>query len=864
MKNSAFESWSEMAFVMAALAAMAAAPCGAQPRLLFTDITSGPGSGGQDNLGAFVAIYGEGFGAGQGASTVTIGGQSVARVMVWGENNAPARGLDLVVVQVGPAAVSGSIVITVQGQSSNGLPFTVRGGNIYFVTQAGGSDGNPGSYNQPWATLWRPRQSVQPGDLVYVRGGTFSQFDPDYPGWDALLMIEGSTSPSGTPAAPIAYVGYPAEPPLLANAAARRGVLISQDSGPMSHYVIANLELAQSDAPVGLTGIGQRVVGNDLHDGAPGDSGALGVNGDTSATAIFGNLLEHNGVAGNKLCHAIYLGGFGANLDVELGWNEVRNQQGGRGIQVYGHQNGDLVDDLRIHGNRITGSELNGILLGGTDAATEILGAVQVWNNVVAGNGEDGVRVNDPSGSVAIRHNTVHDNAFSQVFLEEAGTGRVALEDNLLLATAGQGYYAFQAGQSDPTSFVAAANLVWGAGACPAWDPGCVNQDPLLANPTGGDYHPLPASPAIDAGVTTTIAVDHDGVKRPQGPGHDIGAYEYGSGGVTAPAAYLVGEGLGAPNPNRVRVFDGNGAATAVDFLAYAAGQWGVNVGTGAIDPTVGDEILTGPGPGAVFGPQARGFSAAGVAMGKVNFYAYGTLRFGLNVTGVAVDGDAFDEIVTGPGPGAVFGPHVRAFDVDGGGVSVIAKINYFAYGTLKYGLNVAGGDVDGDGYGEIVTAPGPGAIFGPQVRGWNFDGGAIASIAKINFNAFATTQFGANVAGGDVDTDGYGEMACAPGPGAGVGFQGRFVGFDYDGTAVGALPGFDVTAFTTGYGGRVGLGSVPRDGRDDLVGGAGRDPAADATVRAFRYGGAALTPYAPFIAFPTVTYGVNATAGKL
>jgi len=32
------------------------------PVLFFTDITSGPQSGGQDNLGAFITIYGEGFG----------------------------------------------------------------------------------------------------------------------------------------------------------------------------------------------------------------------------------------------------------------------------------------------------------------------------------------------------------------------------------------------------------------------------------------------------------------------------------------------------------------------------------------------------------------------------------------------------------------------------------------------------------------------------------------------------------------------------------------------------------------------------------------------------------------------------------
>ncbi|MFN7975198.1 MAG: hypothetical protein U0166_23075 [Acidobacteriota bacterium] len=219
---------------------------------------------------------------------------------------------------------------------------------------------------------------------------------------------------------------------------------------------------------------------------------------------------------------------------------------------------------------------------------------------------------------------------------------------------------------------------------------------------------------------------------------------------------------------------------------------------------------------------------------------------------------------MTGPGPGAVFGPHVRGFNVDGGSAAPIAKISFFAYGTLKFGVNVSGGDVESDGFDEILTAPGPGVVFGPQVRGFDYDGAAIASISKINFNAFATTQYGANVAGGDADGDAFAEIAGAPGPGASPSFPSRFLGFDYDGAAIAALPGFDVTPFTTSYGGRVGLGSIPADGRDDLVAGAGRDPAADATVAAHRYTGASLTPYAPFVAFPAATYGVSATAGDL
>ena len=329
---------------------------------------------------------------------------------------------------------------------------------------------------------------------------------------------------------------------------------------------------------------------------------------------------------------------------------------------------------------------------------------------------------------------------------------------------------------------------------------------------------------------------------------------------------FVAGEGLGAPNPNRVRVHGPAGSPTSTDFLAYAAGGWGVNVGAAAIDGSGAASILTAPGPGAVFGPQVRAFTPQAAPLGKVNFYAYGTLRFGATVSAGDTDGDGYAEILTGAGSGVVFGPHVRAFDYDGGTLSAVAKVSFFAYFTLKYGVNVGRADVEADTFDEILTGPGPGAIFGPQVRGFDVDGGSAASIAKINFNAFGIPQYGANVAGGDFDGEGYGEIAATPGPGPGTAFPSRFVGFDFDATAVVPLPGFDVTPYPSiYYGGRVGSGDPSGDGASDLITGAGRDPAADATVNAYGYDGANLAPLSPtFDPFPGQTYGVNVAGGNL
>ncbi|MFN7975586.1 MAG: putative Ig domain-containing protein [Acidobacteriota bacterium] len=329
---------------------------------------------------------------------------------------------------------------------------------------------------------------------------------------------------------------------------------------------------------------------------------------------------------------------------------------------------------------------------------------------------------------------------------------------------------------------------------------------------------------------------------------------------------YIVGEGLGQTNPNRVRVYLPSGAPGTTDFLAYVANQWGTNVASGDVDTGTYDEILTGPGPGPVYGPQVKSFRRDGTFMPKINFYAYGTLRYGVNVGSANVDGDVYDEILSGAGPGAAFGPHVRGWNFDNNVLTPIAKISYFAYGTLKFGVNVTGGSVDADAFEEIATGPGPGQIFAPQVRGWNYDGTTITSINKINFNAFTVLQYGANVAVGNVDADAFAEIAASPGPGAGANFPSRFRGFNYDATAINPLTGFDITPFTTTFfGGRAGIADVNNDGTADLLCGAGRDVLADSTVKAYQYNGTTLTQLpGSFLPFATDTYGVNVAGGKL
>ncbi len=298
---------------------------------------------------------------------------------------------------------------------------------------------------------------------------------------------------------------------------------------------------------------------------------------------------------------------------------------------------------------------------------------------------------------------------------------------------------------------------------------------------------------------------------------------------------HIVGAGHGLPNPNRIRAYTSAGNPTTLDFPGYGAGAWGVNVG------------------------------GTGAAMAKLNYYAYATLRYGVDIAGGTIDVDAYSEILTTPGPGAVFGPHVRAWNFDGASLSAISKVSFFAYATLEYGANAAAADVDGNGFAEILTAPGPGPSFAPHVRGFDFDGSAVAAIPGCSFFAFAGIVRGAWISGGDVDGDAFGEIVATPGPGASASYPARFLGFKFTGSTIATLPGFDATPLSSRYGGRAAIGDVDLDGAADLVASAGPDPAADSQIRALRYTGTGMAPLpGSFTAFPAYTYGASVASGHL
>lgn len=160
--------------------------------------------------------------------------------------------------------------------------------------------------------------------------------------------------------------------------------------------------------------------------------------------------------------------------------------------------------------------------------------------------------------------------------------------------------------------------------------------------------------------------------------------------------------------------------------------------------------VIVGPAQGG--SPQIRVLDLKGKA--KKQFYAYEkSFRGGVSFAVKDLGDDAVREIITGPGKGRE--PEVRIFRMDG---SIIDK--FLAYPkSFRGGINVAAGDLDGDGNKEIIVSPQSGI---QKVKTFKFQKGKWTSV-NWDFSAYAGSPVGVNIAIGDFDGDRKDEVAAVP-----------------------------------------------------------------------------------------------------
>lgn len=398
--------------------------------------------------------------------------------------------------------------------------------NTFYVDQnhASANDSNDGTEAAPWLTIQHAANTVQAGDTVIVKTGTYD---------------ERITFASGITGAPGNRITFRAEPrrtvdiwgfytantdylriegfnittsPTLTGWTDTQGIFIRSDyveivdnyfyevkaaavqaywgtPWPKAAYVADN-RIYQSQKGVVAAGADWLIENNEVE--RLFDWG----NGDADYSRFFGeNIIFRNNY-------------FHSTLESEIGAAHVdgfqtfdNNNEYARNILIEGnvvrtfHQG--FMGEARVYGNSADIIFRNNIF---TDSWSWGLDIVAIKNVIVV-------------------HNIFANMTYHGVGFKSGGSGVVK---NNIFYNAGSNYWADD--QSTVEGGYNLLNIERYPNYIEATD---IVADPLFVNPASYDFSLQASSPAMDAGVDVGVSQDISGTSRPQGSGVDIGAYEY-------------------------------------------------------------------------------------------------------------------------------------------------------------------------------------------------------------------------------------------------------------------------------------------------------------------------------------------------
>jgi hypothetical protein len=421
-----------------------------------------------------------------------------------------AEGSSSASVTVTTSTVSASTSVTLTA-TYNGISVTATltvnppptgapqsGGVTYYVSTTG-SDANPGTTTQPFRTIQRAADLVNPGDTVIVDDGIYTYNGTNYcsPVKTVVCAARGGTSAN--------WVVFKSKNRWGAkidgqNNTVDNGWTFQSNAGYVriegfEFYGMGSSGGSSSAIEAYSGGHDIEVVGNDVHDVGrqctQTTNGLVGIYANQNNVVIEQNSIHDIGrfAPGESGCsyptgyigyqthdHGIYLS---AGDDVTVRNNLIYNIRRGWGVQVYPNSrarlnilnntfafgNPDQHGHIVLYQAAITDSNIkNNIFYQPTVAAIYIGGGATFTNTAIANNLTD--------------------------------VGQIA--------------------DATPSGIVFSGNRV--------------NTNPAFVNAAGLDFHLQAGSPGIDAGQTLMLVTnDYEGRARPMGIAYDIGAYEYSS-----------------------------------------------------------------------------------------------------------------------------------------------------------------------------------------------------------------------------------------------------------------------------------------------------------------------------------------------
>ncbi|WP_437854676.1 right-handed parallel beta-helix repeat-containing protein [Sorangium sp. So ce363] len=404
----------------------------------------------------------------------------------------------------------------------------------YYVDCELGDDAGEGGVDDPWQTLQFAVNNINDGDTIIVRPG----------------LCQGCRiGESGAPGAGRKTLRAEPGVTIVELGTANRHeshIEVELFGGTVSHWIIEGFELTGAPrSGVDLRGTsditvrycyvhnnGRTGIFTAFSDDAVIEYNESAFNGEhgvyTSNSGdrplIRGNLLHHNASAG------VHMNGdrrFTPGDGVITGATVEQNEIWENGMAGASAINCDGVSDSMFRNNLLYENHASGISLYAIDGS-EGSSRNQVYNNtIVMAEGSRWVfnmprsrgNISDPVGN-KIKNNILYTPRTDRgsILIYQPDIEGFESDYNVVVdrfsANGGRSIINLSTWQSlgyDRNSLIASPTE-------------------LFENPNVADFHLRQGSPAIDSGTAVPVLIDLDGVARPQGPGWDIGAYEFISG----------------------------------------------------------------------------------------------------------------------------------------------------------------------------------------------------------------------------------------------------------------------------------------------------------------------------------------------
>lgn len=537
-----------------------------EPKLFFSDLSSGPNSGWENSVtkGAAVTIWGLQFGNGpDDQSYVMVGDKKLtdkSSYAVWGETrnnalkapNVPMESITFFLDNSMPLGDT-EIKLVVNSEVSKSLPFNIRACDapcIFYISNKDGSDNYNGQYatfkggsNGPRLTaddtVPKHEGIMNNGDIAYLREGS-----GPYVGNSYFLQFRGDVAEHNNENA---IIGYPGEWPVVGDGSSDNTIYVVESSGEMGHFTFSRIIFLSGPSAIHGTGHHYRFISLRFEENQkPCKCGIIGASPQWDSK-YFGNVWKNSGYDAYK--HAIYFNSEDddgswkshANENNEVAYNQFDNYNNNFGSDYFG---GGIVEikrktsdpfptnNFKVHNNYFHDGE------GANPIWASRASNVDIYNNLFVNSCHDGdsssrgcVLFNGDNDSTG---NKVRNNTFANFGHPEnnGGMAAIRLRGDETVDVSNNIFYGF----SNPPSITnegdancSGTNNIFYMTNVPN-ESNCdvnnsISEDPMFVSfPT--DFRLLPESPAIDSGSNSYCPSDDMLGSNRNDDKCDIGSFE--------------------------------------------------------------------------------------------------------------------------------------------------------------------------------------------------------------------------------------------------------------------------------------------------------------------------------------------------